>query len=113
MAACLRLDLRGPLEVGHGLLVHLVLDEISAEPADDVHVDGEVAVALLVVVEGLGLVLLLEVDVTDAGEDAGVGGHARVEYLEPLDGGARLVGDVEQVGDLPHDLPGRKGCYVR
>eukprot|EP00965_Chrysotila_dentata_P012195 400517-Pleurochrysis_carterae.AAC.1 len=47
---------------------------------------------------------LLEVDVSDPGEDGRVGRDARVEDLEPLDGGARLVGRVEEVGDLPEHL---------
>ena len=37
----------------------------------------------------------------DACQDAGIRRHAGIEDLEPLDGGARLVGDVEEVGDLP------------
>ena len=46
--------------------MRVVLDEVRTEPADHVHVHWEVAVALLVVVEGLRLVLLLKVDVPDA-----------------------------------------------
>ena len=46
----------------------------------------------------------LEVGVTDAGEYRRVGGHARVEDLEPFDRAARLARLVVQVGDLPHHL---------
>ena len=66
VAAAAARHLRGALEVRDGLLVHLVLHKVGAEPRDHVHVDGEVAVRLLVVVERVRLVLLLQVDVADS-----------------------------------------------
>ena len=113
VAAAAARYLRGALEVGDGLLVHLVLHKVGAEPRDHVHVDGEVAVRLLVVVERVRLVLLLQVDVADPREDAGVGGHARVEDLEPLHRGARLAGVVPQVGNVPDHLDRRRDDLVQ
>mmetsp|Transcript_24441 Transcript_24441/g.79836 ORF Transcript_24441/g.79836 Transcript_24441/m.79836 type:complete len:224 (+) Transcript_24441:464-1135(+) len=54
----LGLNLRGLLEVLHGLLVHLRLDKVGAEPRDDLHVDGEELVRLVMVLVRRRLVVL-------------------------------------------------------
>mmetsp|Transcript_8025 Transcript_8025/g.20652 ORF Transcript_8025/g.20652 Transcript_8025/m.20652 type:complete len:267 (-) Transcript_8025:1541-2341(-) len=99
-----RLYLRRALEEVHRLLVHLVLHVVRAEPRDHVHVDGIVAVRLVVVVERLRLVVLLEEEVAHPREHTRVGRHARCENIEPFDRVLRRVELLLKVGDLPDDL---------
>mmetsp|Transcript_11459 Transcript_11459/g.26169 ORF Transcript_11459/g.26169 Transcript_11459/m.26169 type:complete len:535 (+) Transcript_11459:335-1939(+) len=54
----LGLDLRGLLEVLHGFLVHLRLDEVGAEPGDHFHVHREELVRLVVLLVRRPLVVL-------------------------------------------------------
>mmetsp|Transcript_14069 Transcript_14069/g.23336 ORF Transcript_14069/g.23336 Transcript_14069/m.23336 type:complete len:292 (+) Transcript_14069:159-1034(+) len=98
----LRLYLRGALEVGDSLLVHLVLDEVGTKPRNYIHVDWIITIRLLVIVEGLRLIFLFEVYVADAGEHRRVCRDTGIENFEPFDCRSRLVRRVEQVCDLPH-----------
>mmetsp|Transcript_37625 Transcript_37625/g.95031 ORF Transcript_37625/g.95031 Transcript_37625/m.95031 type:complete len:327 (-) Transcript_37625:1686-2666(-) len=100
----LRLDLGREVEEGHGLLVHLVLDVVRAQPRDDVHVDGVHAVRLLVVVQRARLVVEARVDGAQLGQHARVVGHQRRQHLQPLDRLLEVAQDVVAVGQLPDDV---------
>jgi len=76
--------LRGTFEVNNGLLKQILLGIVHAQAGDDVYFGGVVAVAFLVVVDGLELVLLLLVEVAHLGEDFRVGGDFGDKDIVPL-----------------------------
>ena len=79
-------------------LVQLRLDVPDAEPRDDLHVGRQVAVRVLVVLEGLRVVVLARVDVAEAREHLGVGRHRAesgqkrnwIQFRDWLDEGRNL-----------------------